>query len=468
MWIVAGNLNAKLQNASAKETAWVEDYLTFSDSKSFWSGGDGQTCLLNSFTQSFPSGLVPLVRNAAKEAGMQVQVIDQRTKPTGPDPNADIAWLRDYQDEAVRKVGKVTRGILWHPTGSGKGDTIVALTKYLPCNWLFLVHRMNLAEDIAERYQRLTGAEAGLIGDGQWALGDGEGKAGSLTCATMQSLSAAMKHKPARFTELVRWAQAVVIDEAHTLPAASFWKVVQSFKNAYYRVAASGTPLARGDRRSLYTIAATGPIIHRVKTELLVERGILARPTIRMLHCYQESPAMTWQGAYGDLVVRSTKRNRLITAAAVKAQKPALVFVKELKHGQHLVKRLGKAGLRTEFVWGKTKSRKQAINRLVRGDTDVIVCSVVFQEGADIPELASAIIGSGGKSTIATLQRIGRAMRNNQGQKQECEIYDIADVGNKWMERHARARRNAYIKEGHKVIDVQVPQSAQVAPAVSR
>ena len=260
--------------------------------------------------------------------------------------------------------------------------------------------------------------------------------------------------KKPRYKELIKNIDAVVIDEAHTLPAQSFWRVAMSLKNAYYRIALSGTPLARGDKRSLFTIASTGPIIHQVKTEELVDRGILARPKIKMLPCYQVSKAATWQGAYGESVVRSAHRNSLVVEAAKQAAKPCLVFVKEIKHGKILRERLTKAGLSADFVWGSDSvaARDHAVERLVRGETDVLVCSVVFQEGVDIPELASVIIGSGGKSVIATLQRIGRGMRNNKGKKLEVEIFDIMDKGNKWLEDHARTRRRAYLKESHEVV----------------
>lgn len=475
MWILAGNLNAKLSKSSKDERNFVADYLTFTDAQSHFKGGDGTTCLLNTFNDTFPSGLVPMVRNAALKAGLTVKIIDKRSKPCSPDPQADLEWLRDYQLDAVQAAGRDTRGIIWVPTGGGKGEIIKGLIRHLPCNWLFIVHRGGLVGDIANRfttgnaaldpnshtYQQLGDTDAGLIGDGKWEVPDLAAPGATLTCATFQTLAANMK-KP-RYKALIKNIDAVCIDECHTLPAQSFWRVAMSLKNAYYRIALSGTPLARGDKRSLFTIAASGPVIYRVKADKLIKEGILARPKIKMLPCYQESKAATWQGAYGELVVRSTMRNRLLTAAAKTADKPCLLFVKEIKHGKALTERLLKAGLRTEFVWGSDSqsSRDHSVERLIRDEIDVLVCSVVFQEGVDIPSLASVIIGSGGKSVIATLQRIGRGMRNNQGAKKDVQIFDIMDKGNKWLEEHARGRRRAYLKESH---EVQIDKSLSMTP----
>jgi superfamily II DNA or RNA helicase len=138
--------------------------------------------------------------------------------------------------------------------------------------------------------------------------------------------------------------------------------------------------------------------------------------------------------------------------------KPALVFVKQVNHGKILKDRMEREGLKVDFVWGQkaTSQRKAAIERLVRTDIDVLICSVIFQEGTDIPELESVLIAAGGKSVIATLQRIGRGMRMTAGKGNTFEVWDIEDSGVDALARHSRARRRAYEKEGYPVGFVQV------------
>ncbi len=478
MWIQTGNIYSKLVRATPEELEWLRGFLTFAETK--FLGGrrprNIETCLLNAWN-TFPSGLVRTVLDKAKVDKQVVQLIEKRVKPYSPDPDANIAWLRDYQKEAVDICCKRTRGIIWIPTGGGKGEIVCALTRAIPGNWLFVVHRSGLMYDIAKRYDARAqgvypggvetridmddpaeilkghhGLTAGRIGDGQWE--PAKPGPGALTCATFQTLSAAMGSE--KMVELVTQVDGVIFDEAHTLPAESFWKVSMALSNAYYRIGLSGTPLARGDKKSVYTIAATGPVIYRIKPEVLIKQGVLARPKIKMVECVQESEKPTWQGVYGECIVRSVARNKLVVDAAKRADKPCLVFVKELKHGKVLVKRLEKEGLSADFVWGNhsQQSRDRSIESLVRGDTDVLVCSVVFQEGVDVPELESVVIAAGGKSVIATLQRIGRGMRSNKGKKKTFEVFDFLDSGNKFLERHAKGRRKAYLKEGHEVMVV--------------
>jgi superfamily II DNA or RNA helicase len=109
-------------------------------------------------------------------------------------------------------------------------------------------------------------------------------------------------------------------------------------------------------------------------------------------------------------------------------------------------------GINVELVDGKhaTGARKTYIEALERGDLDVLICTVIFQEGVDIPDLQSVIIATGGASSIAAIQRMGRGMRKVAG-KTTFEVWDIMDTGDKWLEKHSRERGRAYLDEGHEV-----------------
>jgi superfamily II DNA or RNA helicase len=457
MWIEQWNVSAKLAKASDDERSWLAEYLSFK-TKFYRSGGrpeERTTRLLNPFDRTFPSGLVSKVRQAASEEGIVVEVVDRRSKPALLGDEASLAWLRDYQVGAVDAVRKHTRGILWLPTGAGKTEIAVGLTRALPVRWGFLVHRGNLMDAAATRYEARTGMAAGRIGEGRWALPDD----GRFTAATFQTIATALDRGDTRAQEWLASLDGIMVDECHVLPADSFTRVVTNAPNAYYRVGLSGTPLARGDKRSLLAIASLGPVIYRIKTDTLIERGVLARPKVRLATVLQGSSKATWQGVYGECVVRSSTRNDTIVALTKRAAKPAFVFVQQMAHGRELVKRLGRAGVNAEFVYGthSIDARKSLVKRLVAGHFDVLVCSTVFNEGVDVPELRSVVIASGGQSTIATLQRLGRGMRverdaSGEVIKDAFEVYDIADKGNTWLERHSRERLRAYAAEGFETI----------------
>lgn len=452
MWLKVDNLNTKLMRSTPSERTWLSGYLSFENEKARYrySGVSNDFKLFNLLSDTFPTGLLGLVQKGARAAGVQVELEDTRLTPVVTDTNADLSWLRDYQVTVVEAAERAERGMLWCPTGSGKTEVWVALTRRLPCRWLFLMHTKDLMHQSAERFNKRTGLRAGRIGDGIWDEGNC-----TVIVATFQTLSAGLARKDPKVVKLLHDTQALAIDEAHVTPADSFWRVAMSTPNAFYRFGFSATPLARGDKRSVFAMAALGPVVYRIHPSLLIERGILAKPKIRMVTLHQDSDKPTWQGVYGECIVRSAARNAMLAKIAAKAARPCLVFVKDISHGKDLSKRLVKMGLRTDFVYGSASSsakRQGAIKQLVRGDLDVLVCSVIFQEGIDIPSLASVVVASGGRSAIAALQRIGRGMRTDDGKKSEFEVWDVMDDGHKWLKSQARARMRAYSAEGYETI----------------
>ena len=446
------NLYARLGEASDEERAFLfhEPPLTYRQGGFVTVRGkrrhvDKVHRLYNPMNRTIPSGMVGAVSKAAERAGLAVELKDSRVRPSlvcAP----DLDWLYDYQATAVQRVLDMTRGILWMPTGSGKTEVAVGLSQAVEGRWLFLTHRKGLMGQAADRYELRTGEVAGRIGEGNWSEE-------RFTVATFQSVSRALKARKPEALRLLESVDGIIVDECHVLPASSFWAVVMATKNAYYRVGLSGTPLARDDQRSRLAVAALGSVIYRLRPQELQERGVLAKPTITMTTVEQNSSKPTWQGVYGECIVRSAVRNRVVVDATLRASTPCLLFVKEIKHGRELVARLGKAGLVAEFTWGKHSDdwRKNCIASLERGALDVLVCSVIFQEGTDIPSLASVVIASGGQSAIAALQRIGRGMRSDGGKKKTFEVYDFNDTGHKWLEKHSKARRKAYQAEGFDV-----------------
>lgn len=467
MWIVRGNVRSKLTKATDEERLWLQEYLTF-QGKRIGRQEPKKTCLFNMFSHTYPAGFDSLVKSAAEREEVDIQFFDKRARPCNEDPFADLAWLRDYQLEAVKAIVEKVRGILWLPTGAGKTEIAVGLTRALPCRWLALVHRSQLADDIASRYEkRSPGLFAGRVLEGRWEVHEDS----MLITATYQTLNAKLKnaHDKQKAIDLLRWADGIIVDEVHTAPASTFNAILMQTTNAYFRVGLSGTPLARQDARSQYAIAAIGPVVYRIRPQLLIDRGVLAKPTVRLVTVDQDSARPTWQGVYGELVVRSKARNAAIVGMSKRATKPLFVFVEQVEHGRNLVKALFNAGVKAEFVWGSHSIdyRKSVIRRMVMGHFDAIVCSRVFNEGIDVPELRSVVNAGGMKSIIATLQRLGRGMRvdrANDGSVREggdvFEVWDVKDTGNKWTERHARVRERAYKSEGYETF-------VEAAPVVS-
>ncbi len=458
MWILITNTICRVQRATPDEHRWLQRYLSFEDGGYKKKGK--RISLYSTITATFPGGMMPLVRDAAKKDGVVVEEIDKRTHSLVADQNADIAWLRDYQLEAVDAVVTHRRGIVRAPTGAGKTECFVALTRKLPGVWLMLVHRDTLVDQAADRYLLRTGLDANIwsrMPAEEWRMRPG------LNAMTFQSFAAAMRRNVKEVDRAMAGVQGVIVDEAHTVPSDTYFQALLRCP-AEYRVGFSGTPLDRTDNRSLMVIAALGKVIYSIKASTLIEAGVLAMPQITMVPVQQKlTTAVPMGGArayatiYKNLVVTSEQRNDTIVKLVKQAPKPCMVFVKEIEHGRQLKKAIEKAGHNTEFVYGETEgpSRKAAIKRLERGDVDVMIASVVFQEGVDIPSLESVVIASGGMSVIAALQRIGRGMRTNNGAKTAFKVFDVLDLGTPSLEKHSRRRMNTYVREGYETVIAQ-------------
>jgi superfamily II DNA or RNA helicase len=277
--------------------------------------------------------------------------------------------------------------------------------------------------------------------------------------------------KDSNFISYVGGFEGVICDEAHQVSAETYNRVLQMLVRAYYRIGLSATPLARGDRKSVITVAALGPVIYKVPVQMMIDRGALAKPSIVMTRFQHDTRANTTQGQYNDLIVKNTKRNKLVQQLVAGAAKPCLVFVKQKKHGQILLKRLQKVyGDKIKFVWGahSPEVRRKRLDELENGTLSVLICSVIFHQGIDAPEIRSIVVAGSGRSKIATLQRIGRGMRITEDKK-IFEVWDILDEGkllevlevlgdeyvqdtkNHGPHQQARARMRAYSKEGYEV-----------------
>ena len=439
------NVYTKVTKYNEVEQDWLATYLAMDDIENPGS----KISLFNALTHSFPSGLLNMALKGAERSNLTVDIMDKRVLPCKVDEDADLEWLRWYQKEAVTCAVRAKHGIIKAPTGSGKTEIAVGLVLSLPCKWLFLVHRKTLVNQAAERYKLRTGNEAFVF-----TATSGLPPAGTeFVVTTFQTVFAGLKKRNKTTISLLFNAEGILVDECHTIPARSFYVVAVNAKNAYFRIGLSGTPLARGDHKSLMAIAALGKLVYTIKSSTLIEEGVLAKPIIRMAEFYEECSLKTYAGIYSRSIVRSTKRNQLVVQLAKKATYPCLIFVREIKHGKLLQSQLEKAGFAVDFVWGEKheSQRMEAVKRLEYGETEICISSVVFQEGVDIPILASVIMAGAGKSVIATLQSIGRGMRTNQGLKMEFEVWDVYDTGHRFLEKHARERRRTYLRQGYDI-----------------
>jgi superfamily II DNA or RNA helicase len=206
------------------------------------------------------------------------------------------------------------------------------------------------------------------------------------------------------------------------------------------------------------TISALGPILYDIPYAFLRDMGVLAQSEVRMVPFHHQAADpdedTVWARIYRVQVVRNHERNRLLADIAVQAAKPCMLFVDETEQGERILKLLRERNLLASYVDGSAPkpARERAVRDLAEGKVDVLICTVIFQEGIDVPTQRSVIAGGGKKSAVACLQRMGRGMRTSAG-KTTFELWDVFDRGHAVMERHARERIRVYEEAGHEPIE---------------
>lgn len=347
-----------------------------------------------------------------------------------------------------------------------------AVVHLVPCRWLVFVHRADLMHQAAERIERRTGEPCGLWGDGVF-------RPGRVIVATFKTVALALAARERVALRMCADAEGVVVDEVHVLGGDEAYRVLNACPNAFYRFGFSGTPLSRSDRKGALVIAATGEIIYKMKAAALVAAGVVAQPTVHLVPCaVKPDPTRDYRTAHTGAMT-AHHRERMAVAILKRAPKPCIAFIRDIAHGESLEVAVRAAGFRTELVSGRnpTKQRQASIRRVAEGETDVLISSVVFQEGIDLPELKSVALLAGGKSHIAALQNIGRGMRRKDrfGRVVKdavpifeltdtpcgtCEVLDRVTGENhyrhslcRWVHAHAKERRRAYRGAGYPLVE---------------
>lgn len=405
---------------------------------------DGRVHLLSP-KGGFPAGLVPWLVTRLGHESIQVEVKDTRPPVTGPLLFSNLTnstVFRPHQVEAITAGLEKERGVIHQPTGSGKTEVMIELTRRIGRQCLVLVHRKDLLYQTAERYMKTLNVEKdviGVIGDGQWEPRD-------ITIATFQTLHRRLKE---RDKEVKRWLREdigqVAVDECHHLPAKTYERVMTQLVNARWRLGYSATPDKEGDLETMFKVSAhLGPTIHRATGTDLIDRGHLVPVDVFMLRVPPSAiPYQDWAGAVKYGIVENNRRNEMIRAIARKCAAsntgPVVILVERIFHGELLAHLLG-----TQFVAGSspTRERQRAWEGLKNGSTKVLVTSKIADEGLDIPPLAYLILAGGGKAPHVTIQRVGRGQRTAEG-KETLFVFDFLD-GGKWLSTHSKRRRKTY------------------------
>lgn len=450
------NVSSRVLSFDTKaEEDLFREVLKFKVPNYFWmtryrrGGWDGYHSFYNRKTQSFPTGMLSLMPEEIQE---RLIIDDKRVEPQPIKELDDLGNIniefRDYQWETVSKACSLERCSIESPTGSGKTELAIGITWALAVRTLFCVHLSNLLWQAKERFEKRLGIEVGVISAKEW-------NPKAITIAMIPTIYARLKNKDERTINFLHnEVDCLFLDECHHL-AASSWETPAKACRAYFRFGLSATAMMRDDIANARLIGQTGEVITAVSKQELIERGLIAKPLIKMLtnRTMDSDFEGRWQTAYRVCVEENSKRNKLVAKIAkhkmLNEDKQVLIIVHTVKHARELLGCF--RGVRAiKLITGAVSGfeRQTLIKRLDKKRIMGIIATPVFDEGADIPNLRVLIIAGGGKSPIKIIQRMGRGMRKKEEGDNVVEIFDFLDAQNKFTHKHSMLRKKVYQNEG--------------------
>ena len=203
--IRVGNITSKIIEYIGPETqAALKKALSYIISGSQFStyaqlGWDGTKNLFNTRNNTFPTGLLRKAREVLYSLDYEVILEDTRVKPTGFPILLKNVKLRDYQEECVKEMCRVGRGLIQVATSGGKTIITSALLANLGVNSLVIVPTKELLKQTSGELSKFLGIKVGIIGDGEKEIG-------KITVATFQSLTTSKDVKKRKYDpENNRW-----------------------------------------------------------------------------------------------------------------------------------------------------------------------------------------------------------------------------------------------------------------------
>lgn len=343
-----------------------------------------------------------------------------------------ISSLWPFQQRAVDSVfdeynaGR-TRTLNLAATGTGKSRMAANVGRRFADaggNVLCLSHTKELVLQMANWFHRAgmpTGVEMGAME----ARVHFDPAAVSATVQTMQG-DRLRSWDPGYF-------ELIIVDEVHHHTKNSAYQAAIDWLRPIYVLGQTATPL-RHDKKRLSEVYDS--VAHRFSLLDAVKAPPPGPYLCRPLYSLVEMPIDLGQTAkkaydYSDehLQARILPYVRDIARAIVRTNegRPTFVFVAGVMCAQGVATALQSMGVRADWVSGERKDRSAVIDRMNRGDLDVLVNVAVLTEGVDIPRVSCVVVARPTKVLALLVQMLGRATRRHDDSgKEDCLLVDLA------------------------------------------
>lgn len=447
MKVVIANLDSVYVNISCQESVSRElsehfTYLTpnyqFNPKykKGIW---DGKIRLYNRKTQNIYRGLIHKIKDFCDDREYEFVYEEEAANEFSAyeakefcDSLALPFETREYQLEAFIYAVRNRRAVLRSPTGSGKSLIIYLCSrKFLSMGkkkGLIIVPTINLVNQMYSDFEDYGYDVKSFVhpvyGD-LTAKGNTKDTDKPITISTWQSL----KEMPASYFESFDF---IIGDECHLFKATTLRSIMESMKNADYRLGFTGS-LDGTEINKLLIEGLFGKYKVVTDTKTLQDDKHLADLTIKciLLKHPNNIKKLNYEDELKYLILNKS-RNLYIRNLALSLEGNTLILYQFVeKQGEVLFDMIKeKAGDRKVFfIHGSVKGdEREAIRKMVEKETNAIIVASygTFSTGVNIKNLHNVIFASPSKSRVRILQSIGRVLRITSD-KTHSTLFDIAD-----------------------------------------
>lgn len=393
----------------------------------------------------FPTGHLDLVKEGAKELGLDFDVEDRRQLPT---EHHIFRWRvkppepRYYQREMIDLAKQHTRGVLEAAVGSGKSLVLQYLIKELGTTALVIVPSSALFEQIGRGLEEAFGA--GVVDRLSTDKIKKGKKLGPIRLATIQTLASLNKQG------LVAGALAdvglVVVDEIHHAGSESYTRLLPHLDHVYYRVGLTGTFL-RNDSKTLDMWGFLSNRLYFYPAQKAIGDGYLT-PVEFVIESLPGKASRDYQREYGNHFCGGPALLEAILRRlnGIPKDEQVLILVdRKEKAGKIIHEYLEAHGYENTYISGDDKRAEiiDAIERFNAKDVRILIGSTVIGEGVDVHSTQRLILATGGKSVVKIVQAIGRCVRLSPG-KTRSFVYDFMFQDTNFLLKHTMKRIEIY------------------------
>ncbi|MBD5559087.1 MAG: DEAD/DEAH box helicase family protein [Clostridia bacterium] len=348
-------------------------------------------------------------------------------QPRGVQIEALYALQRSREEGADKALVQVATGV---------GKTYLAAFDSKDYSRVLVVaHRAEILEQAARTFSTVRP-------DSRIGFFDGTRKeiAADILCASVATLGADRYLKPDYFAH--DHFDYVVIDEFHHAVSGQYRRILDYFKPRFL-LGLTATP-ERLDGRDVYALCDYN-VPYELSMQQAINRGALVPFHYYGIYDETDYLAVRRRGGFYDsralteAYEENRKRDELIFQNyQAHGSRQALGFCCSVQHAAHMAAAFRERGVRAAAVCSQpageySEDRNAAVQKLRRGELDVIFSVDMFNEGVDLPSLDMVMFLRPTESPTIFMQQLGRGLRTYRG-KEYVTVLDF--IGNyAWADR---------------------------------